>query len=215
MIKVAHAVYDENGKSVGGKAGDQTKKEVCIWDWYKSGSGWTHVLRAKDKEVAKAISKTAQDIVANDKIGYNQKNRTTLYDKAVKAKYDVSKITEPCECDCSAMVSVCINAAGIPISKSIYTGNQVSAMKATGKFDILTDKKYLNSSDYLQDGDILVRVGHTAVAVEIKRKLELTSPRMRGEDVKRLQALIDVTTDGIYGPDTDKKVKEILDILGL
>ncbi len=215
MIKVAHAIYDEYGKTVGGNAGDQTKKEVCIWDWYKSGSGWTHVLRAKDKEVANVISKTAQDITANDKVGYDQKNRTSLYDKAVKAKYDIPKITEPCECDCSAMVSVCINAAGVPISKSIYTGNQVSAIKATGKFDILTDKKYLNSAEHLRDGDILFRKGHTAVAVEIKRQFKLTSPYMRGDDVKELQALIDVTTDGVYGPATDKKVKEILDALGL
>lgn len=47
-----------------------------------------------------------------------------------------------------------------------------------------------------------------------KRVLKLTTPYMRGEDVKELQRLIDVTTDGVYGPTTDKKVKEILDALG-
>ncbi len=49
---------------------------------------------------------------------------------------------------------------------------------------------------------------------EKKRQLKLTSPYMRGDDVKELQALIDVTTDGVYGPATDKKVQEILGLLG-
>lgn len=48
-----------------------------------------------------------------------------------------------------------------------------------------------------------------------KRQLKLTTPYMRGDDVKELQALIDVTTDGVYGPATDKKVKEILSALGM
>ena len=30
MIKIGHASIDENGKITGGKAGDQTGKEVCI-----------------------------------------------------------------------------------------------------------------------------------------------------------------------------------------
>lgn len=51
-------------------------------------------------------------------------------------------------------------------------------------------------------------------SVEKKRVLKLTSPYMRGEDVKRLQSLIDVTTDGVYGPGTDKKVQSILEALG-
>lgn len=47
-----------------------------------------------------------------------------------------------------------------------------------------------------------------------KRELKLTSPRMQGDDVKELQALIDEITDGIYGPSTDKKVNDILALLG-
>lgn len=212
---IAHAVYDENGKSCNGVGGDQTGKEICIWDWYKSGSGWTHVLRAKDKKAAKKISETAQAIANNDNIGYDQNNRTSLYDNAVKVNYDISKIKVPCECDCSTLVSVCVNAAGVKIAKNIYTGNQLNAIKATDAFEILTDKKYLTSADNLQDGDILLRVGHTAVAVDIRRKLELTSPRMKGEDVKKLQVLINEEPDGIYGPDTDKKVQAIKAALGL
>ncbi|WP_312371895.1 C40 family peptidase [Lachnoclostridium sp.] len=50
---------------------------------------------------------------------------------------------------------------------------------------------------------------------DVKRKLELTTPYMRGDDVKKLQKLMGVTPDGIYGPATDKKVKEILSAIGM
>ncbi|HCL01145.1 MAG TPA: hypothetical protein DHW61_01810 [Lachnoclostridium phytofermentans] len=50
--------------------------------------------------------------------------------------------------------------------------------------------------------------------VTTKRVLLLTTPYMRGNDVKKLQQLIGVNADGIYGPVTDKKVKEILGVLG-
>jgi hypothetical protein len=50
--------------------------------------------------------------------------------------------------------------------------------------------------------------------VEEKRVLKLTNPYMRGEDVKSLQKLINVEPDGIYGPDTDQNVREILEMLG-
>lgn len=217
MIKIAHAVYDENKKSSGGKPGDQTGREVAIWDWYtneKKGKPWTHVFRAKDPEVAKKISKTAQAIVANDNVGYDQSNRTTLYDQAVKVDFDISKIKTACETDCSGMVSVCINAAGVKISKSIYTGNQLAAIKATKQFDILTDKKYLTSSDYLQDGDILFRVGHTAVAVnyvtvkELQHALNIFGYGLKEDGIKgkmtnlaiddlhnKVQAIDDMLTD--------------------
>lgn len=49
---------------------------------------------------------------------------------------------------------------------------------------------------------------------KVKRVLKLTSPRMKGEDVKELQRLIGVDDDGVYGPDTDDRVNEILELLG-
>lgn len=48
-----------------------------------------------------------------------------------------------------------------------------------------------------------------------KRILKLTNPYMRGDDVEELQVLINEEPDGIYGPDTDKKVKAIFEALGM
>ncbi|HBU12707.1 MAG TPA: hypothetical protein DEB31_08280 [Clostridiales bacterium] len=107
-----------------------------------------------------------QQACSNNAIGYDQHQRTTLFSAAQKFNFDLSKITVKCETDCSALVAVCINAAGISVSKDIYTGNMVSAIVATGKFSKLTDSKYLKSDVYLQVGDIVVKNGHTLIVLE-------------------------------------------------
>ena len=50
MVKIGSARIDENGKTHGGKVGDQTGKEVAIQAWYKHYKGW-RVLRAKEGAV--------------------------------------------------------------------------------------------------------------------------------------------------------------------
>jgi uncharacterized protein YgiM (DUF1202 family) len=47
----------------------------------------------------------------------------------------------------------------------MYTGNQQKVLLATGKFELLTDPKYLVKSDYLKRGDILLGPGHTAIVL--------------------------------------------------
>lgn len=163
-VKIGHASIDENGRIHSGVAGDQTGSEVCIRNWY--AKGWNKVIRAKDAVVAENIAIAMGQACANNKIGYDQYQRTTLYTQAKANGWDLSKITVACECDCSSLVAVCVNAAGITVSKDIYTGNQAVALKTTGKFDILTDAKYLNTDEYLKRGDILLKEGsHTAVAL--------------------------------------------------
>lgn len=165
MIKIGHAGSDERGKYSGGVAGDQTGREVCIREWYNRP--WNVVVRPKRPAVAQGIVKACKAACANDKIGYDQYQRTTLYTQAVAVNWDLSKITTPCETDCSALVAVCVNAAGVKVSKDIYTGNMVAALKSTGEFEILTASKYLTSDRYLCAGDILVYEGHhTAMALE-------------------------------------------------
>lgn len=162
-VKIGHASIDENNKTKGGNAGDQTKKEVFTRTWYNKP--WTSVIRPKDSSVAEKIAIAMEQACANDKIGYDQNQRTTLYTQAKAVNWDLSKITTACECDCSALVAVCVNAAGIPVSKDIYTGNELSSLKATGKFDVYTTSQYIGSDAYLKRGDILLGSGHTAVVL--------------------------------------------------
>lgn len=169
-VKIGHSSIDENGKARGGTAGDQTAKEVCTRNWY-SGR-WTVLLRPKDAAIAEKMAKACEAGCANSKIGYDQYQRNTLRTKAKAAGWDLSKITDACECDCSSFMSVCAEAAGIKMDSAYTSGNAPvtsnmrAKFKATGAFEVLTGSKYLTSSDYLKRGDILVKEGsHTIMAL--------------------------------------------------
>ena len=162
-VLIGHASLGENKSAKGGSAGDQTTKEVCTRSWYNKP--WTSVIRPKDSAKAEKIAKAMEQACANNKIGYDQSQRTTLYALAKAVNWDLSKITTACECDCSSLVAVCVNAAGIGVSKNIYTGNEKAALNATGAFTIYTDSKHVGKSDYLKRGDILLGAGHTAIVL--------------------------------------------------
>ena len=167
-VKIGHASIDENGKISGGVAGDQTKTEVCIRTWYSKP--WGFVLRCKDSSKAEKMAVACEQGCLNDKIGYDQIQRNTLYTQAKSVNYDLSKITTACECDCSSFMTVCALAAGIKITygtNAPTTSTMKIVFSATGEFDILTDVKYLSSDSYLKRGDILVKAGsHTAMVLE-------------------------------------------------
>lgn len=163
MVKIGHASSDERGKYRGGQSGDQTGREVCIREWYSRP--WNVVVRPKKTSVAAGIVRNCVAACRNERIGYDQNQRTTLYTQAKAAGWDLGSITTPCETDCSALVAVCVNAAGVSVSKDIYTGNMVAALFTTGEFEVLTGKKYLASDTYLLAGDILVYEGHHTAMV--------------------------------------------------
>ena len=168
-MSIGHASIDENRKTKGGKAGDQTSREVCTTSWYKKS--WSYVLRPKDKNIAEKMAIACEKGCANDHIGYDQNQRNTLRTQAKLCGMDLSRIITDCECDCSSFMTVCAECAGIPIP---YNGNNApttSSMKSafmnTGYFDLLTDNKYLQDDKYLKRGDILVAVGqHTVMMLE-------------------------------------------------
>lgn len=175
-VKIGHASLDENNKAKGGIAGDQTSKEVRIQDWYLRSKGWSVVFRPKERSVAEKIAKAMEQACHNNNIGYDQGQRTTLYRLAEKVNWDLSKVAEKCECDCSSLVAVCLMAAGIRVSKDMYTGNQMSVLQATNRFNILSGAEYLTKSDYLQRGDILLGPGHTAVVLSNSANKQVTEP---------------------------------------
>lgn len=166
MVRVGSARSNENGGITGGQAGDQTGREVSIQEWYLHKKGWS-VIRAKDSGVRELIAHNMESICANDKIGYCQDHRTSMTALAAAYGYDASKITKPCEVDCSEAVRVCCLYAGIKVG-TFNTASQVAVLKATGKFDVLQDDKYCTSADYLRRGDILVTrtKGHTVVVLD-------------------------------------------------
>ena len=165
-VQIGHASISENN-TANGKVGDQTGKEVCTRAWYNKN--WTAVIRAKDSKVANKIAKAMEQACANNNIGYGQSNRTTLYKEAKAKKWNLSAIKTKCNTDCSALVSVCVNAAGISVSKDMTTANEKSILSGTGKFKVYTSSDYTAKTNKLKRGDILLyrgsKSGHTAVVL--------------------------------------------------
>lgn len=161
---IGHASIDENGKAAGGKAGDSTKKEVCKRSWYNGN--WHTVLRPKSSTIAEKSAQACEAACANDNIGYDQNQRNTLNTQAKAVGYDLSKITTPCECDCSSLMHVCAIAGGAKMSygsNGATTRTMVNAFVNSGAYEKLTASKYLTSDKYLKRGDVLVKTGHTAM----------------------------------------------------
>lgn len=164
-IKCGWASQDERGKASGGKAGDQTGKEVKIGYWYDFGQNV--VLRFKDRDKAKKAAACMKELCSKNYVGYDQSQRTTLWDKLKALKWNYKKLKTPVETDCSALIAVCVNAAGISISKNCWTGNLKAACKATGEFTVLISDKYINSDKYLKVGDIILNEkAHVIMALE-------------------------------------------------
>lgn len=174
---ISNCGHDEHGRYTGGQAGDQTGKEWEIVQWYSRP--WNCVLRHPDRRVGEMIAELARKAAQNDKIGYDQGGRTSYWKQLSAVGYDPSKITVPCEADCSSGVAANVKAVGylldIPTlkntSKDLYTGNMRQALRDDG-FEVLTEKKYLTSDEHLLPGDILLYEGHhTATNLDMGRKV--------------------------------------------
>lgn len=168
-VLIGHASIDENKKISGGVAGNQNGKELCKRNWY--ANGWKLVIRCKDKKIAEIMATSCEKACENRNIGYDQSQRNTLRTQALRVGFDLDRINTPCECDCSSLMVICAESAGVQIP---YNGNNApttrtmqSAFEKTKMFDILTDPKYLTSDKYLKRGDILVKPGsHTVMVLE-------------------------------------------------
>lgn len=224
-VKVGSARIDENGNSHGGRAGNQSGKEVSTQTWYKHKKGW-RVLRCRNANKAEKIACAMQAACDNANIGYDQYQRLSLYNFAKRVNFDPSEIKTPCETDCSALVRVCLAYAGIMV-ENFRTSNEASVLLHSGEFDELKESRYTDQSTYLRRGDILVTrtQGHTVVVLTNGSKAEeptgeessrsILKRGMKGADVRTLQhlliergyALPKYGADGTYGAETERAVR--------
>ncbi len=160
MAKIVHARLNENGQIMYGIPGDQTTQEVVKQDFYDDT--WHTVYRAKEVAIAKHMARNAEAIAANDHIGYGQDDRYTGFNEAVKVNFDFSKITTPCDFDCSSMVMTLLVSAGVNVPKAFYTWNMDAPMVATEQFDKIPYTKGMA----LKQGDIVLKTGHVVMVVE-------------------------------------------------
>ena len=227
-VYIGGASIDENGKAHGGKAGNQTGRELRKQKWYAHSKGW-RAFRAKDPGAAARIAACMAAAIANRHIGYDQYQRNTLYAEAAKHGFDVSKVTKDVECDCSALVRVCCAFAGITgLPAEFRTTNEPANLMKTGAFVELAGEQYTGHSDRLRAGDILCTAtqGHTVVVLNDGAKadgdgqIDLLGARIlkkgrMGADVAQLQAALIALgyacgswgADGDFGAATDRALR--------
>lgn len=164
-VYIGNAVGDEHGKARGGEPGNQTGKELRIQPWYKNSKGW-RVFRPFSVEVAQKLADNMRAACNNPAIGYDQGQRNTLWKVAEPLGFDCSKVTTPCECDCSSLVRVCLAYAGI-VLRDFNTASEPERLIDSGQFEELTDIEVTDTPHWLRTGDVLVTSvkGHTAIVL--------------------------------------------------
>lgn len=209
---IGSARINENGKTTGGKLGDNNGKEVSTQDFYEHSKGW-YVLRAKDKKHRKLLAEAMKKACNNNNIGYDQNKRLYIIRDGIESK-------NPTACDCSSLVRACIIYATGKDVGNFTTYNEVQILKNSKLFE---DKIAYNSKTKLEAGDILVTKvkGHTVIVISTgitisnKKTAETDIDKIAndvidgkyGNGQTRVKALTDAGYDAIV---IQKRVNEIL-----
>lgn len=232
------ASIDENGRISGGRAGDQTGREVKTGAWYNFG--YTSCVRWKDRTLAKKFANAIKYLCETPLVGYDQSQRTTLYNALKAVNWDYTKLNKPVEVDCSELIACAVNCAlkKAAIPSYVYTGNLTEVLMNSGYFKKLTGSKYLASSDYLKIGDVLNKpFNHVIASLADGPKAGIKSdtskvaePTLKkgctGSEVKKLQSNLNtlnikdssgnaLALDGEFGSCTRQALKKFQKKYGL
>lgn len=223
-VMCAWASANELGKVNGGKAGDQTGKEVKCGSIYNFGQ--TRVYRCKNRNKAVRIGAAAKGMATNNNFGYCQNHRTTGYNALKNAGWVVANVKSPVEIDCSELAACAVNVAygKSMIPSSVYSGNIGKALLNTGLFKELKASKYLGKSEYIECGDIIVAPGkHVIVAYTDGSKTSQNTIKTtvasaiggnklikRGQKEAVKFTGVNIAVDGICGTNTNKMKSRVL-----
>lgn len=171
-MKLVHASIAETG-GVGwdgkAKAGDQTRKEVCVRSWYSMP--WDIMLRYPDKTIAKKAASAAVKLAKSNLVGYDQSERNSLYKALKDVDFDVDayiRSGKKTETDCSAFVYAvyCCFIPGMRSNSNAPTASTMTNLFRKWGFVDHISLNYLNGKN-LRNGDILVNERlHTAIATD-------------------------------------------------
>ena len=196
---VSNCSKNEHGWAHGGEAGDQTRVEYYVRSWYDYSQ--TMTARHPDEQVRYLIAKLAVESADNDAIGYDQGERTTMWEQLQRVGYDPKRITVPCEADCSSSTAAIVKAVGHlvgderlqNVSAHMWTGIEREQLQRAG-FIIITGESVRDPSR-LVPGDIQFNADHhTNIYVGTDRQGP-RPPKKKGR--RRMECII-----GIKGNDT-------------
>lgn len=192
-IRIGHASLSENG-TINGTKGDSTKKEVCTRNWYSKP--WDYMAIHPDANVREKHAAAVEAACNNNNIGYGQADRNTAYNEAKAVSFDLSKIANKCNCDCSALqnlAAVASGAKGVTYGSNGWTTRSMkSALKAAG-YKIIEDTGILASSTYCVRGAIYVKAGsHTVCGLDngsnYKKTLEKAGLSITGSSEVKIES---------------------------
>lgn len=177
-VRFGHASVSENG-SINGAKGDSTKKEVCVRTWYKGP--WDFMAIHPDAVVREKHACAVEAACYNDNVGYGQGDRNSLNAEAKLVGYDLAKIANKCNCDCSSLQNVAAKASGakgVTYASNGWTTRTMKAKLKAAGYIIIEDETYLTSSAYCIRGAMYCREGyHTVCGLDNGSKYKKTLER--------------------------------------
>lgn len=229
-IIIGSARIDENGHAHGGKAGDQTGREVSEQNYYKHAGGGWRAFRLKNPDQAEKNANAMKSACNNPNWGYDQYQRLSGMQKVAAYGYDPAKLSSPSETDCSNLVRTCFRYATGRDPGDFDTSGEAGALLATG---LVTEVPFnQDNGSGLCTGDILVtkRKGHTVIVTNGAKRAKtggttymFSLPTIKlgskGFPVQHFQEIFiarniklkwgqpDLELDGICGPATVAAIK--------
>ncbi len=239
-ITIGSARIDEHGKATGGKAGDQKqtaspdyKGEVSMQNFYISSKGW-YILRAKSPEIASNIALAMTIACNNPNIGYNQAKRLDIIKAGTHAtsptSCDCSSLVRQCVREAGIEVGNFTTANEAAVLTATGQFEKLTYKKGMALFigDILVT--------CVKGHTVVVTSGYTRLSANIA--VPTVKMGSRGNNARLLQhnlnqcgydleedgifgklstaALVrwqhanGLCPDGIYGPKSYAKMKEVL-----
>lgn len=239
-IIIGSARIDERGKATGGKPGDQEqtsspdyKGEVSMQNFYVSSKGW-YILRARNPQVAFNIAIAMTIACNNPNIGYNQAKRLDIIKAGTHAtsptSCDCSSLVRQCVRESGIEVGnfTTANEASVLVGtgqfeKFVYTkGSQlylgdILVTKTKGHTVIVTSGTTRKTDSVAVPTVKLGSRGNNARLLQHNLNqcgYDLEEDGIFGKlstaALVRWQHANGLTADGIYGPKSHAKMKELL-----
>lgn len=237
---IGSARIDERGKASGGKAGDQKQKttpdykgEVSMQNFYVSSKGW-YILRAKNPEVASNIALAMTIACNNPNIGYNQAKRLDIIKAGTHATQptscDCSSLVRQCVREAGVEVgnfttaneASVLTATGqfdkIPYTKGmkLYLGD-ILVTKTKGHTVIVTSGNTRQQNAVATPTVKMGSKGNNARLLQhnlnqcgYKLEEDGIFGKLSTAALVRWQHANGLSADGIYGPKSYAKMKELI-----
>lgn len=189
MLRLAQAASSENYSAWGvppnqRRTPGKMDGELNIVPWY---GGWEYVFRPKNRKVSEKIAWLMEGAVENaDHIGYSQCNGDYPREGVFDALFDMvwaetREINKLVNCDCTSLVAAVVYSCGTTVAdlykpelRTMWSGTEREMLMSTGCFVELTDPLLLEIGTGIRRGDILLKTGHTAVALDDDDHKDLT-----------------------------------------